>query len=153
MDVFEFDYRSFPSLDENMVLCLGFFDGVHLGHQKIINEAKELGKKVGVLSFSNSAYNFLHGSTELLTPQYEKIRILKGLGVDYYFEIDDEGNPWYICPVVTAKIGLFGGYDVVGAVICDPISGDCDYKKVDSIPKWVDRVYDGEILNGVKHGK
>jgi len=66
---------------------------------------------------------------------------------DYYFEIDDEGNPWYICPVVTAKIGLFGGYDVVGAIICDPISGDCDYKKVDSIPKWVDRVYDGEILN------
>ena len=88
MDVFEFDYQSFPSLDENIVLCLGFFDGVHLGHQKIINEAKQLGKKVGVLSFSNSAYNFLNGSTELLTPQYEKIRLLKGLGVDYYFEVE-----------------------------------------------------------------
>ena len=88
MDVFEFDYQSFPSLDENIVLCLGFFDGVHLGHQKIINEAKKLGKKVGVLSFSNSAYNFLNGSTELLTPQYEKIRLLKGLGVDYYFEVE-----------------------------------------------------------------
>ena len=46
MDVFEFDYQSFPSLDGDMVLCLGFFDGLHLGHQKIINEAKKLGKKV-----------------------------------------------------------------------------------------------------------
>ena len=27
MDVFEFDYRSFPSIDEDIVLCLGFFDG------------------------------------------------------------------------------------------------------------------------------
>ena len=88
MDVFEFDYQSFPSLDGDMVLCLGFFDGLHLGHQKIINEAKKLGKKVGVLSFSNSAYNFLNGSNELLTPSYEKIRILKQLGVDYYFEIE-----------------------------------------------------------------
>ncbi|MCR5308785.1 MAG: riboflavin biosynthesis protein RibF [Bacilli bacterium] len=88
MDVFEFDYRSFPSLDGDIVLCLGFFDGVHLGHQKIINEAKKLGKKVAVLSFSNSAYNFLNGSTELLTPTYVKIQLLQQLNVDYYLEIE-----------------------------------------------------------------
>ena len=88
MDVFEFDYRSFPYLDEDIVLCLGFFDGVHLGHQKIINEAKKLRKKVGVLSFSNSAYNFLNGSTELLTPTHDKIKLFKELGVDYYFEVE-----------------------------------------------------------------
>ncbi len=63
----------------------------------------------------------------------------------YNFEIDEEGNPYYICPCVAAKVGLFGGMDVVGVIICDPISGDCDYYKLGDIPKWVDRVYDGDL--------
>lgn len=66
---------------------------------------------------------------------------------DYYFEVDNEGNPYFICPVVTAKIGLFGGKDVIGAVLCDPISGDCEYYDVEEIPAWVDRVYDGDLLS------
>ena len=65
----------------------------------------------------------------------------------YYFEVDNEGNPCFICPVVTAKIGLFGGKDVIGAVLCDPISGDCEYYDVEKIPEWVDRVYDGDLLS------
>ena len=64
---------------------------------------------------------------------------------DYYFEIDEEGNPYYICPCITAKIGLFNGYDVDGAIICDPITGDCNYYAVKDIPNWVDRVYDGDL--------
>lgn len=63
----------------------------------------------------------------------------------YYFEIDDEGNPYYICPCKSARIGLFDGMDVVGAIICDPITGDSKYYKVKDIPNWVDRVYDGDL--------
>lgn len=88
MDVFEFDCNSFPSLDEDIVLCLGFFDALHLGHQKIIEEAKKYGKKVGLLSFSNSVYNFLNNKNELLSPSYRKIKLLTDYGVDYYFEIE-----------------------------------------------------------------
>lgn len=65
----------------------------------------------------------------------------------YYFEVDNEGSPYFICPVVTAKIGLFDGKDVIGAVLCDPISGDCEYYDVEKIPEWVDRVYDGDLLS------
>ena len=65
---------------------------------------------------------------------------------DYYFEVDDEGNPWYVCPCVTYKIGLFGGKDIKGAILCDPISGDCRYYDTKDVPKWIDRVYDGKIL-------
>ena len=66
---------------------------------------------------------------------------------NYYFEVDNEGNPYFICPVVTAKIGLFGGKDVIGAVLCDPVSGECEYYDVEKVPTWVDRVYDGELLS------
>lgn len=64
----------------------------------------------------------------------------------YHFEVDDEGNPYFICPTKTAKIGLFGGMDVNGAIICDPISGDCKYYAVKDCPAWVDSVYDGHLL-------
>ncbi|MBE5925292.1 MAG: hypothetical protein E7271_12695 [Lachnospiraceae bacterium] len=63
-----------------------------------------------------------------------------------YFEVMDDGTPCYICPVLHARVGLFGGMDVKGAVICDPVSGDMKYYDVADIPKWVDRVYDGELL-------
>ena len=88
MNVFEFDYQSFPTMKEDIVLCLGFFDGLHVGHKRIIEEAKKYGKKVGLLSFSDSAYNVINGTTELLTPQYEKVRLLKQFGVDYYFQVE-----------------------------------------------------------------
>lgn len=64
----------------------------------------------------------------------------------YNFEIDDEGNPYYICPTVSARVGLFGGMDVNGIIICNPVDGSCSYYKIDNIPSWVDNAYDGHLL-------
>jgi len=64
----------------------------------------------------------------------------------YNFEIDNEGNPYYICPVMSPRVGMFGGYDVSGLVVCDPCTGDSEYYEVGDIPNWVDRVYDGDLL-------
>lgn len=64
----------------------------------------------------------------------------------YYFEVDNAGNPYYICPTKSARVGLFGGMDVSGAIICNPVDGACQYYPVGDIPSWVDRVYDGELL-------
>ena len=63
----------------------------------------------------------------------------------FYFELDNEGNPYYICPVLQPNAGLFGAKDVKGIVICDPCSGDCEYMTVENVPNWVDRVYDGDL--------
>ncbi len=64
----------------------------------------------------------------------------------YYLELDNEGKPYYICPTMTAKIGIFGGQDVKGVVICDPTNGECQYYDVENVPSWVDRVYDGTLV-------
>lgn len=63
----------------------------------------------------------------------------------YYFEVDNEGNPYYICPVMKPRVGMFGAYDVKGIVICDPCNGESDYYDVKEVPVWVDRVYDGDL--------
>ena len=64
----------------------------------------------------------------------------------YRFEVDDAGNPYYICPTMTARVGLFGGIDVNGVIICDPIDGECKYYAIGDCPSWVDSVYDGHLL-------
>ena len=62
------------------------------------------------------------------------------------FEIDEEGNPWWICPRIVKTIGLFGGTDVQGAVLVDAITGESTYYAPAEIPDWVDRVYAADLL-------
>lgn len=59
---------------------------------------------------------------------------------DFSFEIDDEGNPYYVISVVEPEIGLFGGLDAVGVIVVDPITGDMEKYSVEDVPDWVDRV-------------
>lgn len=65
---------------------------------------------------------------------------------EYSFELDPEGNPYYICPVLEVNAGMFGAKDVKGIVMCDPCTGDSRYYAKADVPNWVDRVYDGDLL-------
>lgn len=61
-----------------------------------------------------------------------------------HFEIDNDGNPYYVSTVYHHNIGLFGGYEVKGAIITDPVSGECTYYELEDIPSWVDNVVYGD---------
>jgi len=65
---------------------------------------------------------------------------------DVNFEIDEDGDPWWVATVITKKVGLFGGADVVGAVLMDAQTGDCTYYDVADVPGWVDRVYNADLI-------
>lgn len=62
------------------------------------------------------------------------------------FEIDDEGRPWWICPVKEFTIGLFGGQTISRVVMCDAVTGETIDMPVEECPQWVDRVYPAELL-------
>lgn len=62
------------------------------------------------------------------------------------FEIDENGNPYWITAVLQKKIGLFGGDDVKGAVITNAVTGESTYYDVKDVPNWVDRVYNDELI-------
>ena len=62
------------------------------------------------------------------------------------FEIDEDGNPYWVCPRLTNTIGLFGGTDVLGAVLVNAITGETEYYKVGEIPTWVDHVYNADLI-------
>lgn len=65
---------------------------------------------------------------------------------DVNFEIDEEGTPYFVGSVMTKRIGIFGGRDIVGAVLCNAVTGECVYYDAADIPTWVDRVFTAEIL-------
>ncbi len=62
------------------------------------------------------------------------------------FEIDDEGTPYWICPVKEFTIGLFGGQTIGKVVLCNAVTGECESMPVEDCPTWVDRVYPADLL-------
>ncbi len=62
------------------------------------------------------------------------------------FEIDDEGTPYWICPVKEFTIGLFGGQTIGKVVLCNAVTGECTSMPVEECPTWVDRVYPADLL-------
>lgn len=67
------------------------------------------------------------------------------------FEIDDEGHPYWITPVLDKTIGLFGGTDVKGAIITDALNGESTYLDIDAVRNdktynWIDVVYSESLL-------
>ena len=62
------------------------------------------------------------------------------------FEIDDDGHPWWICPVQTRTIGLFGGTDIERVVMVDATTGECQDLAIEEVPQWVDHAYPTDLL-------
>lgn len=70
-------------------MTIGVFDGVHPGHQRLINKLKEkaaaTGCLSGVITFSWHPKALLAPQTELpyLTSLEERVELIKGLGIDH----------------------------------------------------------------------
>ena len=60
------------------------------------------------------------------------------------FEINEEGEPYWVCPRMVKTIGLFGGTDIQGAVLVDAVTGESQY--YEEVPSWVDHVYDADLI-------
>lgn len=61
------------------------------------------------------------------------------------FEIDDNGNPYYIVTYKEPTIGWFGGWDTSGIIVVDAISGEMNKYSVGDVPEWVDHVQSSNL--------
>ncbi|MBP3038364.1 bifunctional riboflavin kinase/FAD synthetase [Bacillaceae bacterium Marseille-Q3522] len=85
-----FHKNDFPPL----AIALGFFDGVHNGHRKVIEEAKKKAREKGlssaVMTFDPHPSVILGKGikhAEYITPLEDKIRLIDDLEIDYLFII------------------------------------------------------------------
>lgn len=65
---------------------------------------------------------------------------------DAAFEIDDDGNPYWIVPTVKYRIMLFGGKDYDGAVLVNAVTGESQFYDLASIPQWCDKVFSADLV-------
>ena len=63
-----------------------------------------------------------------------------------HFEIDEDGQPWYVGSVYDHTIGLFGGKKVTGAVIINPVNGEVQKYALNDVPVWADIVISGDLI-------
>ncbi|MBZ6526456.1 riboflavin biosynthesis protein RibF [Aerococcaceae bacterium DSM 111021] len=82
--------------DESVVMTLGFFDGVHLGHQKVIERAREeankRGLKLALMTFNQHpriVYEDLNlDSFNYLTTNKRKAELMEQFNVDILYIVD-----------------------------------------------------------------
>ena len=62
------------------------------------------------------------------------------------FEINDDGHPYWIASYYTYTIGIVGGKDIAGAILCDAVTGELVDYSFSEIPQWVDTVFDDFMI-------
>ncbi|MBW2058737.1 MAG: bifunctional riboflavin kinase/FAD synthetase [Deltaproteobacteria bacterium] len=100
----------------NPVAALGNFDGVHLGHQLILERTRGEAGKIGgeslVFTFEPHPLKVLRGPDcpPLITPFKKKLMLIEGLGVDVV-----------ICATFTRRFSAIGAREFVESVLVDRI--------------------------------
>ena len=91
---YNFSMEVFNTLDKNLdlkniSLALGFFDGVHRGHQEVILSAKNItNSKSAVVTFKKHPLEILGYKCEYITSTSKRAKLIEQLGIDYLFELE-----------------------------------------------------------------
>ena len=83
--------------EANLVMCLGFFDGMHIAHKKLIEEAKKIAKEknlsLAVLTFTQSIMDYVNKKEYFcLTTIDDKSDICRKMEIDYLYVIKVDDN-------------------------------------------------------------
>lgn len=82
------DHRELFKSDSSLAACIGYFDGIHLGHQKLINKTIDIAKEKGVnsalITFDPDPWTVINDRNKVnhITPMKEKLRLLSQTGLD-----------------------------------------------------------------------
>lgn len=90
-------------LEFETAVALGNFDGLHRAHMAVINNAVSYARdnniKSGVLLFSNHPESVIKNSrVEFITPQMQKLELLKSSGVDFAYIKDFDADFMMLSP-------------------------------------------------------
>ena len=73
-------------INEKTAVAMGKFDGVHLGHRRLLDEVmkkKKIGLKTCIFTFEPSPSKFFSvGDGKELSTKYEKRNIFENIGID-----------------------------------------------------------------------
>lgn len=65
--------------------------------------------------------------------------------MDYTFELNDEGAPFWVVTVFDKKVG-YGGEVATGVVVINPVNGEMKEYGIADVPAWIDRIQPESIV-------
>lgn len=134
------EYKSFWKWLSNHQDGIGYYVKVNQTTGKA-----ELAKLSKSMHYSDSEYLF-NDTMRHLRLQYPTTIFGKPS-----FEVDDQGNPYYIATTYQPKFGLSSN-DPTGAIVLDAVTGESKEYSLADIPEWVDRVYSASnVISRVDH--
>jgi len=170
-------YNKDEIVNEDIVLILGYFDGVHLAHQKVIKEGVRIGReknlKVALMTFNRHpsiVYRKLNaGQYANLTQPNQKAKLIESLGVDILYEVffnSEFGNmppqefvdryivDWHAKVVVAGFDYTYGRADIASmAQLSDYAKGRFDIVQVGEAKEAGETISSTLIRQYIKNGE
>lgn len=78
--------------------------------------------------------------------RYLRMKYPSAIFTSFNFEINEDGEPFWIVPVEKHTIGLFGGVDVDYILTVNAVTGDIDKYSIGEVPEWIDNVYNSDMI-------
>lgn len=81
-------------IEEPLTACIGYFDGLHLGHQKLIEEVKRVAARrntrCALITFDPDPWCVIRGLQDIahITPMKQRMRIAEAMGIEYWIILD-----------------------------------------------------------------
>ena len=170
-------YKKTEIVNEDIVLILGYFDGVHLAHQEVIKEGVRIGRernlKVALMTFNRHpsiVYRKINtGQYASLTQPEQKEKIIESLGVDILYEVffnSEFGNlppqefvdryivGWHAKVIVAGFDYTYGKADVASmAQLSDYAKGRFEIVKVGEAKESGETISSTLIRQYIKNGE
>ncbi len=78
--------------------------------------------------------------------RYLRFKYPTKIFADVSFEVNEDGEPYWVASTVKYRIGFWSGKDIGGVVLVNAVTGESQYYDVADAPTWIDQVYDADLL-------
>lgn len=155
-----------------VVACIGYFDGMHKGHQALVNatleKAKELGVESGLITFDPDPWVTLRDAKDVkhITPLQQRINIAVELGIKNIFILNFTKEMAALSPLDFIKVldscnikALICGFDYhygqFGKGDIESLKRDADFEVVviDAVSDNEGKISSTRITNLIEEGE
>lgn len=155
-----------------VVACIGYFDGMHKGHQALVNatieKAKELGVESGLITFDPDPWVTLRNAKDVkhITPLQQRINIAVELGIKNIFILNFTKEMAALSPLDFIKVldscnikALICGFDYhygqFGKGDIESLKRDADFEVVviDAVNDNEGKISSTRITNLIEEGE
>ena len=94
MDVISISLENLPLFHEDVCACIGYFDGIHIGHQQLLSKCIDISKqkhtKACMITFDPDPFVIFHPElkNEHITPMEDRIHLAHAFGMDCVYKLE-----------------------------------------------------------------